>query len=308
MASNITIIGRGHFGSALAHYLQEKTLTSVTVASRSTEVKPSEAVRNADIIILAIPAYAYHTTVSEILPNIRDGVTVIDSSNTPLSILPKRTASSVHTVRKMLPESVHVAKALNTISAIRLTELTEVESYTRSIMIPFASDEGAEKTVRSLISNMGFTPSYKGDLEFAEAIEAVPHTFFPAFKSTMILATIIWAWWILYSTLATYVIHGGRGTPSRPWDKYPLSMFMATTGETAQTLFAITFLAGPVATIFKSIGRPLGKTLIQWLDKRKQLGLAAFVFLSAHGIAGAISASHLDDGWKGQIYFVFGIL
>lgn len=115
-----------------------------------------------------------------------------------------------------------------------------------------------------------------------------------------------------YSTLSTYVIHGGRGTPSRPWSKYPLSSFMASTGETAITLFALTFLAGPLALIAQvargNASKPFGKFFGSWLAMRKELGMVAFVFMAAHGIAGAISASHLDDGWKGQAYFVAGIV
>ncbi len=41
---------------------------------------------------------------------------------------------------------------------------------------------------------------------------------------------------------------------------------------------------------------------------RKELGVVAFFFASLHACAGAVSGSHKDDGWKGGLYFVFGIL
>lgn len=115
-----------------------------------------------------------------------------------------------------------------------------------------------------------------------------------------------------YSTLSSYVIHGSRGEPSRPLSKYPLSAFMASTGETAITLFALTFLAGPLALIAQVIrgnaSAPFGRFFGHWLGMRKELGMVAFVFMAAHGISGAVSASHLDDGWKGGAYFVAGII
>lgn len=115
-----------------------------------------------------------------------------------------------------------------------------------------------------------------------------------------------------YSLLSTYVIHGRRGEPSRPMSKYPLSSFMASTGETAITLFALTFLAGPLALIAQvvrgDVSKPFGKFFGLWLGIRKELGMVAFAFMAAHGIAGAVSASHLEDGWKGQAYFVAGIV
>lgn len=78
------------------------------------------------------------------------------------------------------------------------------------------------------------------------------------------------------------------------------------------TLFALTFLAGPLALIAQvirgSASKPFGRFFGHWLGMRKELGMVAFVFMAAHGIAGAISASHLDDGWKGGAYFVAGIV
>lgn len=87
---------------------------------------------------------------------------------------------------------------------------------------------------------------------------------------------------------------------------------MASTGETAMTLFALTFLAGPLALIAQvargNASAPFSKLFGHWLDMRKELGIVAFFFMAAHGIAGAVSASHLDDGWKGSAYFVAGII
>lgn len=310
----VAVIGTGHFGNSLRVQIQRAaTEYTVSQASRSTQIPISDAIENANIIILAIPTSAFEATVHAIASELREGTIVVDVSNRPLSVFGHRNQEPSYalSLQKLVPPGVHIAKAFNTLSANYLTELNDRDNFfPTNVYVPFAADHpDAIQSMNALIKSMSFIPTHCGAIaDTATKLESAPHRLFPDYKGTFILATIVWTWWILYSTLSTYVIHGGRGEPSRPWDKYPLSMFMATTGETAMTLFAITFLAGPVAILFKLFGKRIRGKLEVWLDRRKQLGLVAFLFVGAHGIAGAISASHLDDGWKGQLYFVMGIM
>ncbi|KAI0560667.1 metalloreductase STEAP3 [Gracilaria domingensis] len=315
---HVVVIGKGHFGSSLAEHISRTAAatpyyTMSHTSRRCLDLPITTAVSDADILILAVPSSAYQSLIPDITPHLRQNAIVIDVANGPLKVFRRSTPiSSTATLSKLLPPNVSVVKAFNTLSANLLTELNEkLVPLPTHITTPYAADrdETVMHRMYSFLAALGFTPYYMGSLpSAAKQMESIPHVFFPEYKSTFIVSTIVWAFWILYSLLSTYVIHGSRGTPSRPWDKFPLSSFMASTAETAITLFAITFLAGPFTIIYRKFTNKVPTWLKNWLNRRKQLGLSAFLFASAHGIAGAISASHLDDGWKGQFYFVPGIM
>lgn len=313
-SQHVVVIGTGFFGNSITSYIRRVAPEyTVTQTSRSLTPPPEQCVQGADIVFLAVPSHCYPSVSESINSALQPHTILIDVANRPLRLIPFRFRdqdSSAITLHKLVPQNVHVVKAFNTVSANYLTELNEQDELPGNENLPFAAnDQHAIQTMKAFCKDLQFNPLYRGTLEqTAPNMEHAPHRFFPLYKTSFIMAGIIWTWWILYSTLSTYVIHGRRGTPSRPWDKYPLSMFMATTGETSMTLFATVFLAGPVATALKRFGRRFPNYLINWLNRRKQIGLVAFLFASAHGIAGAISSSHIDDGWKGQFYFVLGIL
>lgn len=305
--AKIAIIGKGQFGVALAARLRATTPHSVVVTSRRSAIPPAQAVESAHVVVLAVPGSAHAALIPTIVDTLREGVVIVDASNRPFSNncrAPSPEPASV-ALRKLLPSHVSIAKALNTLSAETLRSLSDRPAP--GIAVPFAAERAAAQTVRALIEQLGFVPYQLGDLSAAGRIEDLPHTLFPRWRGTIVLCVVLWIWWILYSTLFTYVVHGKDGTAVSSWNSYPLSVYLATTGETAMTLFAITFLAGPLAIVLKALARPLPKWLVIWLQDRKQLGIAGFVFASAHTIAGAISAGHMDAGWMGQLYSVFGI-
>lgn len=303
----IVIIGTGQFGAALAARLRATTPHSVVTASRRSTIPPAQAVESAHIVILAVPFSAHAVLIPSIVDYLRDDVVVIDASNRAFSQncrAPTPEPAPV-ALRKLLPSHIALAKSLNTLSAETLRSLADRPAP--GVAVPFAAEPAAAQTVRTLIEQLGFISYQLGDLSAAGRLEDLPHTLFPRWRATIALSVVLWIWWLLYSTLFTYVVHGKDGTPLSSWDKYPLSVYLATTGETAMTIFAITFLAGPLAIVLKALARPLPRWHVIWLQDRKQLGIAGFVFASAHTIAGAISAGHVDAGWKGQLYSVFGI-
>lgn len=312
-SQNVVILGKGLYGRALAtHITTHAPQHYVTVVSRSTETTPADATASADIVILAVPASAFGTVLREIRSSLQPGVLVIDVSNQPLrSFSTKlRKESPALALARDVPQGVHVVKAFNTLSPQLLATPAALESR-----VPYASDENAAPAASAFISSLGFKPRHQGSLASAATeIEAIPHTLFPSWKGPVILSAVVWTWWILYSIMASYVIHGRKGKPSREWRKAPLGVFMSTTGETAMTMFAVTFLAGPLARLVQfargSVSKPFPRWFTNWLDARKELGLAAFFFAVAHGIAGAISEAHLDDDseWKESAYFTLGIM
>lgn len=313
-SKNVAIIGTGLFGRALASHLSTNAPQhNVTVASRSTATRPADAVTTADLVIMAVPSSAYEAVLQTIAPALQPGALVFDVSNQPLRTLSTslRTESSALSLARIVPREVKVVKAFNTLSPQLLMSPSALDSR-----VPFAADEDVAPSVAAFISSLGFKPRHQGPLsEAATKIEAIPHQLFPSWKGPVILSAIVWAWWILYAILANFVIHGSRGKPSRVWSKAPLEILMATTGETAMTLFAVTFLAGPLARLSQlargSVSKPFPRWFTEWLDARKELGLAAFYFVSAHGITGAIMRSHLDPDnptWKEYMYFAFGIM
>lgn len=115
-----------------------------------------------------------------------------------------------------------------------------------------------------------------------------------------------------YSVLTAHVFHASDGRPMREWDDMALSTFSAALGETAMTLFALTFLAGPVALIVQvfrgSIAKPFGRVFGAWLSMRKELGMVAFSFAIAHVLAGSISSARDSFGWKGAAAPITGIV
>ncbi len=313
--TRIAVLGTGLYGRALENRLKSSGQFQVTVGSRRAEVTGAsfeDAAAGAAVVFLAIPRHAYSEVVARIASGMARGAVLVDISNSPLS-RPHGPddVSSAEGLQKIAPKEVTVVKAFNTLSSYDV-DTKGVTKASMPVVHIACSNPDALNMISAVVTRMGMIPVHNGDLSTARELEHHPHRLFPTWRKAVYLSIIVFLWWLLYSTLSTYVIHGRRGTPSRPWSKYPLSSFMASTGETSMTLFALTFLAGPIASIMQlvrgSVSRPFGSVFGSWLAMRKELGVLAFFFATAHGIARAISVSHLDDGYKGQLYFVMGIV
>lgn len=313
--TTVTIIGTGLFGRALASHIRNfAPHLSVITTSRSTPLTPSQAVQNANFVVLAVPCSAYHGLLADISPNLKPGTVIIDVANRPLRILklPKsQTPSTAESLLKLLPEGVGLVKGMTTVGAQKLMELKVAFG---AVVVPYAANEQwVVNKFQSLMTDIGFTGRHWGSIQHKAAeLEALPHKVFPNYKWPVIISTVVWIWWIAYSALTSYTFTRGNGRPPRDWYKAPLSIFMASTGEVSMTMFAITYLPGPIARLIEfkrgKVGADLG-WLGRWLDIRKELGMTAWFYAVAHGIAGAITAAHIDDeDWKSKLYFVFGIM
>lgn len=316
----VGILGTGLYGRAIADRIRRCSEIEVMVGSRnpSTQTKTvshDEAVEGADVIILAVPATIYPKIPINIWELIKKDAVVIDIANRPLSKkFDNDSSSTVEIVAKLVPEHAHAAKAFNTISSYNIAPNHSTKAVPP---VHFAADSPiAIEKVSRLIRSMRMLPIHFGGLNTAIDLEKSSHRVFPTWRCPIIVSTIIWAWWILYTTLSLYVIPGRNGYPPEEWETYPNFTFMASTGETAMTLFAITFLAGPLAILIqvarKSASKPFGKFMGTWLGMRKELGVSAFVFSIAHALSGVLADAVPNDpvisGSRGQIYAVFGIM
>lgn|SRR3989338_5535460 len=84
--TKIAIIGgKGKIGSAFAQAFKEKG-HEVIVSSRSTEIKPTEAVRDADIVIVSVPIEVTEAVIKEISSHVKKDAILSDF--TSVKIMP----------------------------------------------------------------------------------------------------------------------------------------------------------------------------------------------------------------------------
>ncbi|MGB5809538.1 MAG: DUF2520 domain-containing protein [Polyangiales bacterium] len=91
---NTTIIGRGRVGNALAHSLaKDRTFRVATVGKRLTPA----AIRNAEVIIIAVPDTAIESVASAIAPSLRRGAVVIHCAGArPVAVLDACASRGAH--------------------------------------------------------------------------------------------------------------------------------------------------------------------------------------------------------------------
>jgi 8-hydroxy-5-deazaflavin:NADPH oxidoreductase len=196
----ITIIGAGNVGGGLAAAAVRADHDVVISASSSDSAGKAassigataassngEAVRDADIVVLAIPHGAVAGIVAE-LGNALDGKVVIDSTN-PLNAtytdLTTTGTSAAETLQQELPGSA-VVKAFNTVFASRLGSPTE-GGEPLDVLIA-GDDADAKATVGALAGSLGFKVIDAGGLRMARTLEEM------AFLNIGLNASNGWAW------------------------------------------------------------------------------------------------------------------
>ena len=178
----IAIIGAGNVGRALAtsltraghhvtvaashreHAEQAATETGATAVATS-----SEAVSTADVIVLAVPATALDTVVSEIGSSLT-GKVVVDVSNRPTPSADGPSTSIAEELQSKLPEA-KVVKAFNTAFASRQADPTvggiAPDGYVAG------DDDSARKIVLGVVESVGFRPVDVGSLVAARTLEGM---------------------------------------------------------------------------------------------------------------------------------------
>jgi 8-hydroxy-5-deazaflavin:NADPH oxidoreductase len=196
----IAIIGAGNVGGGLAAaavraehdvVISASSSDSAGTAASSTGATAAssngEAVRDADIVVLAVPHGAVAGIVAE-LGDALEGKVVVDSTN-PLNEtytdLTTTGTSAAETLQQQLPGSA-VVKAFNTVFAARLGSPTE-GGEPLDVLIA-GDDADAKATVGALAGSLGFKVIDAGGLRMARTLEEM------AFLNISLNAGNGWAW------------------------------------------------------------------------------------------------------------------
>lgn len=181
----VAIIGSGNVGKALASSAvtagHDVTITATSQAkadeaARSSRCRPGrsnkEAVRDADLVVLAVPASKVDDVVAELSDDL-DGKVVIDATNrvntqNPAEVLDG--TSTAERIQKRLPEA-HVMKAFNYAFAVRMADPhvdgVDIDGYVAG------DDETAKATALEFVQSLGFRPIDAGPLTMARALEGM---------------------------------------------------------------------------------------------------------------------------------------
>ena len=179
----VAIIGAGNVGKALATSItragHEVTLSASSPESAqdaAAEVGAqaaatnTDAVRGAELVILAVPFVGVGADVAAELRDAVDGKTIIDVTN-PLkadySGLATDGTSAAEEFQKLLP-AANVVKAFNTIFASnQASPSTDIDGFVAG------DDDKAKQRVISLVQSIGFSPVDVGPLRAARHLEGM---------------------------------------------------------------------------------------------------------------------------------------
>ena len=177
----IAIIGTGSVGTSLGSALIEKKYEVVygsrnpnaTSVSNGAPVKSqSDAVKDADIVILAVPYAAVRETVAGIGASLLSGKTVVDVTNIYDSNMQWAPGprSGAEELAGLLPDS-KVVKAFNTVFAKEMR--TGSLNGERLTLLIAGDDDGAKGKVRGIGESLGFEAVDVGQLSNAKYLEAL---------------------------------------------------------------------------------------------------------------------------------------
>ncbi len=177
----VSIIGAGNVGRALARRLAS-TGANVTIAAKHAEhaeevasaaggrvaPTPAEAARDADVVILAVPAVAYDE-IAETAGPMLAGKVVVDVVNRPTPD-PERPTSIAEELQARLP-GARVVKAFNTLFASRQAD-PRIGGVPADGFVA-GDDPDAKQTVMTLLEAAGFRPIDAGPLAAARTLEGM---------------------------------------------------------------------------------------------------------------------------------------
>jgi 8-hydroxy-5-deazaflavin:NADPH oxidoreductase len=175
----IGIVGSGNVGATLTRRLtalghdvtvaNSRGPASLDALARQTGARAAsvdEAVRSADLVVLAVPLKA----VPELLPDTFGGHVLVDAGNYypardgAIPDLEKPHAASSQWVARHFTD-VHVVKAFNTIHFAHATEHATPAGTVARRALPVAGDDlEAKRQVMALVDELGFDPVDAGSL------------------------------------------------------------------------------------------------------------------------------------------------
>ena len=196
----IGIIGAGNVGGGLAAaatgaghdvLVATQTPAGAQAAAGRTGARaagsPAEAVRDTDVVVLAVP----HAAVAGVVAELGDALTgkvVVDATNPLNATFDGLTTSGVSAAEQLQQQipGAHVVKALNTVFASRYADPSEGGQPLDALVA--GDDEGAKTAVTALISSLGFRPVDVGGLRMARSLEEL------AFLNISLNASNGWTW------------------------------------------------------------------------------------------------------------------
>jgi 8-hydroxy-5-deazaflavin:NADPH oxidoreductase len=178
----VAIIGAGNVGKALTTSFT-RAGHDVTIAAAHPDhaadaakelgatAAPSkaDAVSDADLVVLAVPATALDSVASELAGDLA-GKVVVDVSNRPTPNPAGPGTSIAEELQDRLPDS-RVVKAFNTLFASRQAE--PVVAGVSADGFVAADDATAKKTVLETLDGLGFRPVDAGPLAAARTLEGM---------------------------------------------------------------------------------------------------------------------------------------
>ena len=181
----VAIIGSGNVGKALASSAK-KAGHSVTVASRDpahaeaaaratqAQAAPSskDAVRDAELVVLAVPADKVDEVVDALAPEL-DGKVIIDVTNRvdvkdPSKVLDGSSVSE--RIQKKAPKA-HVVKAFNYAFASKMAD-PKVDGTNLDAFVA-GDDDAAKQKAMHFARSIGFRPIDAGPLPMARVLEGM---------------------------------------------------------------------------------------------------------------------------------------
>jgi predicted dinucleotide-binding enzyme len=194
----IAIIGAGNVGGGLAAAAtaagHDVTITArnhdnaakvAEDAGATAAPGVAEAARDAEVVVLAVPAGAAGDVLAQLTGTTAVVVDVTNPLNDTYSDLTTAGTSHAEQLAAANP-GVRLVKALNTVFASRLGSATEGE---RPLDGFYAGDDAAAKeTVARLLASLGFRPVDAGGLRMARSLEEL------AFLNISLNARNGWAW------------------------------------------------------------------------------------------------------------------
>ncbi len=196
----IAIIGAGKVGSGLATAATtagHSVVLSAADASHAQQAADAagaraaasnaDAVRDADVVVLAVPGSAVAAVAVE-LGDALDGKVLVDATN-PLNDTYSDLTTGVVSAAELLQEQVpgaKVVKGFNTIFAARHGNPTEGGQPLDAFVA--GDDTAAKATVSRLAESLGYRPIDAGSLRMARSLEEM------AFLNISLNASNGWAW------------------------------------------------------------------------------------------------------------------
>lgn len=179
----IGIIGAGHIGGTLTRRLTTlghdvsvansrgpETLAGLAAETGARAVAVTDAVRGAELVVIAIPEAAVPDLPRDLFAGVADNVVVVDTGN----YYPRERDGRIDEIEAGMTESRWVArrlrrdlvKAFNTIGARNLLERGRPAGSPDRLAIPVAADRDADRAVvLGLIDALGFDGVDAGGLD-----------------------------------------------------------------------------------------------------------------------------------------------